>query len=66
MESELEDERKQKAAAIAARKKIEGDFKSMEQQVDSVNKMKEDLLKQIKKFQVSENLVFPVGHPSKY
>ena len=52
LESELEDERKQRAAAVAARKKIEGEFKSMESQVDSMNKMKEDLLKQIKKFQV--------------
>jgi Myosin tail len=52
LESELEDEKKQRAAAVAARKKIEGDFKSMEQQVDGVNKIKEDLLKQIKKLQV--------------
>jgi myosin protein heavy chain len=52
MESELEEERKQKAMAVAARKKLEGDFKSMEEQVDSANKLKDDLLKQIKKLQV--------------
>ena len=33
MEAELEDERKQKGLAVAAKKKIELDFKDMEQQV---------------------------------
>ena len=33
MEAELEDERKQRGIAVAAKKKIELDFKDMEQQV---------------------------------
>jgi len=52
MEAELEEERKQRSAAVNARKKLEGDFKSMEQQVDTANKIKEDAVKQLKKFQV--------------
>jgi hypothetical protein len=55
MEAELEEERKQKTLAVNARKKLEGDFKSMEQQVDNANKIKEDALKQLKKIQVCTN-----------
>ena len=36
MEAELEDERKQRGIAVAAKKKIELDFKDMEQQVKSL------------------------------
>ena len=49
---ELDDERKQRTSAVAARKKLEGDFKSMEHEVDAANKAKEDLAKQLKKLQV--------------
>jgi len=52
MEAELEEERKQRSSAVAARKKLEGDFKSMEYEVDAANKAKEDLAKQLKKLQV--------------
>jgi len=52
LEAELEEERRQRSAAISARKKLEGDFKSLESQVDAANKMKEDALKQLKKTQV--------------
>lgn len=51
MELELEEERKQRSAAVNARKKIEGDFAAMQQQVDMANKMKEDAVKQAKRFQ---------------
>jgi myosin heavy chain 9/10/11/14 len=57
MEAELEEERKQRTLAVNARKKIEGDFKSMEQQVDTANKIKEDALKQLKKIQVGLDIV---------
>lgn len=50
----MDEERKQRAAAVAARKKIEGDFAAMQQQVDMANKMKEDALKQAKKLQVMQ------------
>lgn len=52
LELELEEERKQRASAVAARKKMEGDFKSVEHEVDAANKAKEDLAKQLKKLQV--------------
>jgi hypothetical protein len=64
MEAELEEERKQKSLAVNARKKLEGDFKSMEQQVDNANKIKEDALKQLKKFQVCTLYLF-VASPTK-
>lgn len=53
LESELEEERKQRTAAISARKKVEGDLKDIEQQLEHVNKVKEDALRQLKKLQVS-------------
>ena len=49
---ELDEERKQRSSAVAARKKLEGDFMSMEHEVDAANKAKEDLAKQLKKLQV--------------
>ncbi|XP_050425720.1 myosin heavy chain, non-muscle-like isoform X2 [Adelges cooleyi] len=52
IEAELEDERKQRALAVAGRKKIEADYKDLEQQLDMHNKLKEDALKQLKKLQV--------------
>lgn len=51
LEVELEDERKQRSAAIAQRKKIEADYKDLEQQLEMHNKVKEDALKQLKKLQ---------------
>ena len=53
MEVELEEERKQRTSAVAARKKLEGEFKSVEHEVDAANKAKEDLVKQLKKLQVT-------------
>ena len=74
MEAELEDERRQRSAAVSARKKMEGDLKSLESQVDTANKLKEDALKQFKKNQVhsqeSKNVVndgiWPIGILSNY
>ncbi|XP_076334905.1 uncharacterized protein LOC143238500 isoform X2 [Tachypleus tridentatus] len=51
LEIELEDERKQRTAAISARKKIEGDFTDLEQQLETARKGKEDSLRQLKKIQ---------------
>jgi len=53
LEAELEEERRQRSAAVGARKKLEGDIKSLESQVDTANKLKEDALKQLKKIQVN-------------
>ena len=52
MEGELEEERKQRTAAANARKKLEGDMKNIEQQVEMANKVKEDSVKQLRRLQV--------------
>ncbi|KAL8616918.1 hypothetical protein ACOMHN_041837 [Nucella lapillus] len=49
MESELEDERKQRALAVNARNKLMGDIQGMESEVELANKVKEDAVKQYKK-----------------
>uniref|UniRef100_A0A6M2DP06 Putative myosin class v heavy chain n=1 Tax=Xenopsylla cheopis TaxID=163159 RepID=A0A6M2DP06_XENCH len=51
VESELDEERKQRAAAVAAKKKLEGDLKDQEATLEMHNKVKEDALKQLKKLQ---------------
>ncbi|XP_076345264.1 uncharacterized protein LOC143244459 isoform X1 [Tachypleus tridentatus] len=51
LETELEEERKQRATATNARKKMEGDFKDLEQQFEVATRTKEDVLRQLKKLQ---------------
>lgn len=53
MEMELEDERKQRSAAVAGRKKLELDLKEFEAAIDMANKNRDEALKQLKKLQVS-------------
>ncbi|XP_009079028.1 PREDICTED: myosin-11 isoform X1 [Acanthisitta chloris] len=50
-ETELEDERKQRALAAAAKKKLEMDVKDLEGQADSANKGREEAIKQLRKLQ---------------
>ncbi|CAL1262335.1 unnamed protein product [Larinioides sclopetarius] len=54
LEAELEDERKQRGAAIAARKKLDADYKDLEQQLEIANKVKDDAVRQLKKLQNKE------------
>lgn len=51
MEVELEDERKQRSMAVAARKKLEMDLKDVEVQIDSANKNRDEAIKQLRKLQ---------------
>merc|ERR1719513_156403 len=51
LEAELDEERKQKQAAVNAKKKLETDYKDLESTMDMNNKLKEDALKQLKKLQ---------------
>jgi myosin heavy chain 9/10/11/14 len=51
MESELEQERKERALAVAAKKKIELDMKDLEHQNDLVAKVRDDSVKHLKKLQ---------------
>merc|ERR1719187_2162401 len=53
LEAELDEERKQKQAAVNAKKKLETDYKDLESTMDINNKLKEDALKQLKKLQVT-------------
>lgn len=52
LEVELEDERKQRGLAAAAKKKLEVDLKDLEGQMDSANKGREEAIKQLRKLQV--------------
>lgn len=58
MEMELEDERKQRSAAVASRKKLELDLKELEAGIDMANKNRDEALKQLKKLQVSQLLEY--------
>uniref|UniRef100_A0A1W7RFJ1 Myosin-9 n=1 Tax=Agkistrodon contortrix contortrix TaxID=8713 RepID=A0A1W7RFJ1_AGKCO len=51
MEVELEDERKQRSIAVAARKKLEMDLKHLEAHIDSANKNRDEAIKQLRKLQ---------------
>ncbi|XP_041062705.1 myosin-11-like isoform X1 [Carcharodon carcharias] len=51
LESELEDERKQRTVAAAAKKKLEIDVSDLEGQVEVAIKGREDAIKQLKKLQ---------------
>ncbi|KAM9392532.1 myosin-9-like isoform 2-T2 [Pholidichthys leucotaenia] len=53
MEMELEDERKQRSAAVATRKKMELDLKELEGAIDMANKNRDEALKQLKKLQAN-------------
>lgn len=52
LEGELEDERKQRSAALTARRKLEADLGELQLQLDNSAKQREDLLKQNKRLQV--------------
>ncbi|XP_003430622.2 myosin-9 [Ornithorhynchus anatinus] len=51
MEAELEDERKQRGIAVAARKKLEMDLKDLEAHIDTANKNRDEAIKQLRKLQ---------------
>ncbi|XP_053550628.1 myosin-11 isoform X2 [Bombina bombina] len=51
LETELEDERKQRTVAAAAKKKLEVDLKDLEGQVDFANKGRDEAIKQLRKLQ---------------
>lgn len=61
MEVELEDERKQRSAAVASRKKMELDLKELETGIDMANKNRDEALKQLKKLQVSQSWEYVIS-----
>ena len=60
-ETELEDERKQRALVAAAKKKLEGDLKDLELQADSAIKGREEAIKQLRKLQVGDAVLREEG-----
>lgn len=52
MEAELEDERKQRGLAVAAKKKLEMDLKDVEGHIEGANKARDEAIKQLRKLQV--------------
>lgn len=52
LETELEDERKQRAQATAAKKKLETDMKDLEGQIETASKGRDEAIKQLRKLQV--------------
>merc|ERR1719264_445934 len=53
LEAELDEERKQKVAALNSKKKLDADYKDLESNLEMNSKMKEDALKQLKKHQTA-------------
>lgn len=51
MEAELEDERKQRTLAVAAKKKLEMDLKDIESHIEGANKARDEAIKQLRKLQ---------------
>jgi len=52
METELDDERKQRALAVAAKKKLEADLQDAVGQIEAANKARDEAIKQLRKLQV--------------
>lgn len=52
LETELEDERKQRTLATAAKKKLETDMKDLEGQIETTSKGRDEAIKQLRKLQV--------------
>lgn len=59
---ERDEERKQRALALAARKKLESELEELKAQMDSAGQGKEEAVKQLRKMQVSGTQT-PQGHP---
>ena len=53
LESDLDDERKQRTSAVNLKKKYELDLNDMKNQLDEVNKFKEESVRQIKKLSIA-------------
>lgn len=53
LEAELEEERKQRGQASAAKKKLEGELKDMEDQLGATCRGRDEAVKQLRKLQVS-------------
>lgn len=65
LETELEDEQKMRNSLAAAKKKLEGDLQDLEDQVDTLNRARDEAIKQLRKTQVRRsNLQNDFSFPS--
>lgn len=53
LEEELEEERKQRGQASGSKKKLEGELKDMEDQMETTSRGRDEAVKQLRKIQVS-------------
>lgn len=53
LEAELEEERKQRGQASGGKKKLEGELKDMEDQLEATSRGRDEAIKQLRKIQVS-------------
>lgn len=58
LEAELEEERKQRGQASGSKKKLEGELKDMEDQLEATSRGRDEALKQLRKIQVSPDAIF--------
>lgn len=54
LEAELEEERKQRGQASAGKKKLEGELKDTEDQLEAASRGRDEAIKQLRKIQVSQ------------
>lgn len=57
LEAELEEERKQRGQALGGKKKLEGELKDMEDQLEATSRGRDEAIKQLRKIQVSTHTV---------
>lgn len=56
LEAELEEERKQRGQASGGKKKLEGELKDMEDQLEATSRGRDEAIKQLRKIQVSTQI----------
>lgn len=56
LEEELEEERKQRGQASGGKKKLEGELKDMEDQLEATSRGRDEAVKQLRKIQVSRRV----------
>lgn len=52
LEEELEEERKQRGSASGSKKKLEGELKDVEDQMEATSRARDEAVKQLRKIQV--------------
>lgn len=56
LESELEEERKQRGQLSGSKKKLEGELKDLEDQLEAASRGRDEAVKQLRKIQVSSKV----------